>query len=378
MKLSTLRLPAAWATVAAALLAPTIDPAALGPALAGLLFAWLLGIIFWSAFGVVHEAEELAEALGEPFGTLILTLSIVIIEVALIAAVMLGSKDVPTLGRDTMFAVLMIVLNGVVGLGLLIGGLRHHQQSYNLQGASAYLAITIPLAMIALVLPNFTTTTVRGTLSTAQSGLFSLLTVALYGVFLWLQTGRHRSFFRPVTSGTESPLPPAEGADAPATPMPHADATTSKSTTGRHVILLLANILPIVILSKSLAKLLDAGIAALGAPAALSGVVIAMIVFTPEAISALRAVHANQLTRAINLCLGAAASTLGLTVPAVLLIGVLTGQSVVLGLSSANMVLLAITLVLSTLTFSGTRTTILEGTVHLSMFAVFLILVFAP
>ncbi|WP_240499890.1 hypothetical protein [Sphingomonas montana] len=160
--------------------------------------------------------------------------------------------------------------------------------------------------------------------------------------------------------------------------MPHSAATTAKSTTGRHVVLLIASILPIVILSKSLATLLDAGIAALGAPAALSGVVIAMIVFTPEAISALRAVHANQLTRAINLCLGGAASTLGLTVPAVLLIGVLTGQTIVLGLSSANMVLLAITLVLSTLTFSGTRTTILEGTVHLSLFAVFLILVFAP
>ena len=127
-----------------------------------------------------------------------------------------------------------------------------------------------------------------------------------------------------------------------------------------------------------MAKLLDAGIETLGAPAALSGVVIAMIVFTPEAISALRAVYANQLTRAINLCLGAAASTLGLTVPAVLLIGVVTGQDVVLGLSSANMVLLAITLVLSTLTFSGTRTTILQGAIHLTMFGVFLVLVFSP
>jgi Ca2+:H+ antiporter len=232
--------------------------------------------------------------------------------------------------------------------------------------------------MIALVLPNLTTTTVRGTLSPVQSGLFSLLTVALYGVFLWLQTGRHCGFFRPVETGSAPTDPqPADEAYAPATPMPHVGAGEAP-TILRHVLLLLANILPIVILSKSLATLLDAGIAAFGAPVALGGVVIAMIVFTPEAISALRAVHANQLTRAINLCLGAAASTLGLTVPAVLLIGVVTGQSVVLGLSSANMVLLTITLVLSTLTFSGTRTTILEGTVHLSMFAVFLILVFAP
>jgi len=367
MKYSVFRLPFAWLSVAVVAVAPTIVPAAMPPVFAGLLFVWLLGIIFWSAFGVVHEAEELAEILGEPFGTLVLTLSIVIIEVALISAVMLSSKAVPTLGRDTMFAVLMIVLNGVVGLGLLIGGLRHHQQSFNLQGASAYLAVTIPLAVIALVLPNFTTSSSGGTLSYMQSGLFSLLTIALYGIFLWLQTGRHRGFFQPAN------MVAAEGQDA--SPLPHADRSGSFS---RHVVLLLANILPIVILSKSLAKLLDAGIEALAAPTALGGIIIAMIVFTPEGISALRAVAANQLTRAINLCLGAATSTLGLTVPAVLLIGLISGQPVILGLSSANMVLLSVTLVLNGVTFSGSRTTMLEGAVHLSLFAVFLILVFSP
>ena len=367
MTITKLRLPAAWLTVAAVLLSPAISPASMSPMVALLLFAWLLGIIFWSAFGVVHEAEELAEVLGEPLGTLVLTLSIVIIEVALISAVMLGSADVPTLGRDTMFAVLMIVLNGVVGLGLLVGGLRHHQQSFNLQGASAYLALTIPLAMIALVLPNFTTSTSPGTLSPIQSGLFSLLTIALYGLFLWLQSGRHRGFFQ--AAGNDA-------GDSSATPLPH--DTPSNVSTGRHFILLLANILPIVILSKGLAKLLDAGIEWLSAPTALSGIIIAIIVFTPEGISALRAVAANQLTRAINLCLGAATSTLGLTVPAVLLIGLLTHQPVVLGLSAGNMVLLAITLVLNTLTFSGSRTTMLEGAVHLSLFGVFIILVFSP
>jgi Ca2+:H+ antiporter len=357
------RLAVAWLTVAAFLAAgPAL--AAAGTAASILIFVWLLAVILWSAFGVVHEAEELAERLGEPLGTLVLTLSIVIIEVALIAAVMLGAKAVPTLGRDTMFAVLMIVLNGVVGLGLLIGGLRFHQQSYNLQGASAYLAVIIPLAMIALVLPNFTTTTTAGTLSLVQSIFFSLFTVALYAIFLWLQTGRHRGFFAAVGEQEETAAAPAH-------------APSSGSTAG-HVALLLANILPIVILSKSLAKLLDHGIATIGAPTALGGIVIAMIVFTPEGISALRAVGANQLTRAINLCLGAATSTLGLTVPAVLAIGLFTGQSVTLGVSPANMVLLAMTLVLNTLTFSGTRTTMLEGAVHLSLFFVFLVLVFSP
>lgn len=365
MTLSWTRLLLAWLTVTAVLLgaAGLSDEVWFGP----VVFAWLLGIVVWSAFGVVHEAEELAEALGEPLGTLVLTLSIVIIEVALISAVMLGTKGVPTLGRDTMFAVLMIVLNGIVGLGLLIGGLRHHQQSYNLQGASAYLAVILPLTMIALVLPNFTTTTEAGTLSRAQSIFFSVFTIVLYGLFLWLQTGRHEGFFKPVG---EEEAAPAEAA------MQHASA--SRARTGRLFGLLLANILPIVILSKGLAKLLDAGIEGLGAPTALGGIIIAVIVLTPEAISAIRAVSANQLTRAINLCLGAAASTLGLTVPAVLLIGLATGQAVVLGLSPANMILLALTLFLNTLTFSGPRTTMLEGAVHLSIFCVFLVLVFSP
>lgn len=349
-------------------------------------------MIVWSAFGVVHEAEELAHRLGEPYGTLILTLSIVIIEVALISAVMLGAKGAPTLGRDTMFAVLMIVLNGVVGIGLLIGGLRHFSQGYNLKGASAYLAVIIPLTLIPLVLPNFTTSTADGTLTTFQSIAFSLFTLLLYGAFLILQTGRHSVFFQEPAGESNMPYgaayarariqPAAEPGSQPAPAPeqveeepPHA---TAGGSTRSHVVLLLLNILPIVILAKSLATVLDFGIARLGAPVALGGILIAMVVFTPECIAALRAITTNQLQRAINLCLGAAASTLGLTVPAVLVIGLFTGQDVVLGLSGTNMVILAMTLLLSTLTFTGTRTTMLEGAVHLSVFFVFLVLVFSP
>ncbi|MEP6940043.1 MAG: calcium:proton antiporter [Rudaea sp.] len=360
---SAARLVVAWLSVGAFVFAGATLMASASVAVTVALFAWLLGVILWSAFGVVHEAEALAERLGEPLGTLVLTLSIVIIEVALIAGVMLDANGAPTLGRDTMFAVLMIVLNGVVGLGLLVGGLRHHQQAYNLQGASAYLAVIFPLTMIALVLPNFTASSAVGTLSLLQSAFFSVFTIVLYALFLWLQTGRYRGFF-----AEES----VAAVDDEAT---HATADVPLA---RNVVLLLANILPIVILSKSIAILLDRGIVALAAPAALGGIVIAMIVFMPEGISALRAVAANQLTRAINLCLGAAASTLGLTVPAVLLIGLMTGQTVVLGVSQANMVLLAVTLMLSALTFSGGRTTMLEGAVHLTMFFVFVVLVFSP
>lgn len=352
------------------------------PLISAVIFLWLLGIIIWAAFGVVHEAEVLARRLGEPFGTLILTLSIVIIEVALISAVMLGAKGAPTLGRDTMFAVLMIVLNGVVGLGLLVGGLRHFAQSYNMKGATSYLAVIIPLTVIPLVLPNFTTSTGEGTLTTLQSVSFSVFTVALYGAFLVLQTGRHRSFFLEPTREQAPPVRAAPHGQVPSEDTfevveddGHEDPGGATST---HVILLLANILPIVILAKSLAVVLDFGIIQLGAPVALGGILIAMVVFTPECIAALRAISANQLQRAINLCLGAAASTLGLTVPAVLAIGLFTDQEVVLGLSKANMVILAMTLLLSTLTFTGTRTTMLEGAVHLSVFFVFLVLVFSP
>jgi Ca2+:H+ antiporter len=386
------RLACAWASVAAFQFFGGMLLAQLGAPIPSLLiFAWLLGVIVWSAFGVVHEAEELAHRLGEPYGTLILTLSIVIIEVALISAVMLGAKGAPTLGRDTMFAVLMIVLNGVVGIGLLIGGLRHFSQSYNLKGASAYLAVIIPLTLIPLVLPNFTTSTSDGTLTSFQSIAFSLFTLLLYGAFLILQTGRHSVFFKEPAGESNMPYgaayvrarvqPDPDLAPSPASaakPAEEPSHTPAEGSTLRHVVLLLANILPIVILAKSLAVVLDFGIAKLGAPVALGGILIAMVVFTPECIAALKAITANQLQRAINLCLGAAASTLGLTVPAVLVIGLLTGQEVVLGLSGTNMVILSMTLLLSTLTFTGTRTTMLEGAVHLSVFFVFLVLVFSP
>jgi Ca2+:H+ antiporter len=364
---TVLRLVIAWASVA---VFAVFGAGWLGdlssPLWAGGLFLWLFLVIIWSAFGVVHEAEDLAHRLGEPLGTLILTLSIVIIEVVLVSAVMLSAKDAPTLGRDTMFAVLMIVLNGVVGLGLLIGGLRHHQQRYNLKGAASFLSVIIPLTVIALIIPNFTTSTTNGSLTRFQAISFSIFTIALYGVFLLIQTNRHKSFF--LEAGVEETETKSDA---------HKGDASAKAVLF-HTALLLANILPIVLLAKSLAKLLDHGIAALGAPHALGGVLIAAIVFTPEGISALKAVSRNELQRAINLCLGAATSTVGLTVPAILAVGLITQQTVILGLAPTEMTLLAVTLILSTLTFSGTRTTVLEGAVHLVLFFVYLTLIFSP
>lgn len=359
--MSLVRLAVAWTLVVVAFAAPNlVTDASKDLGQAALLFVPVLGVVMWCAFGVVESADTLAEQLGEPYGTLLLTLAIVLIEVALIGAVMLGTDD-PTLGRDTMFAVLMIVLDGVVGLGLIIGGWRYGAQAYNLEGASAFLAVTLPLAVIALVLPNFTTTTETGTLSVGQSIAFAIFTLLLYGTFLLLQTSTLRDFF--VMPGPA----PDEEEHAPASAPLWVD-----------VALLAANLLPVVLLAKSLAKLLDAMLATLHLPSALGGVIIALIVFTPEGLAALRAVSLNRMQRTINLCLGAAASTIGLTVPVLLLLGVFTGQKIVLGLVPSQMVLLMLTLILSILTFTGRRTTALNGAMHLGVFLIFLTLIFSP
>ena len=364
------RLVVAWATVALFFFFGDRWLADIDSAVpSALLFVWLFAVVVWCAFGVVKEADHLAEILLEPLGTLILTLSIVIIEVVLIGAMALGGKSAPTLGRDTMFAVLMIVLNAAVGLCLLLGGLRHHAQAYNLQGAVAYLAVIIPLSVIALILPDFTHAFPTGSLTLIQAAFFSLFTVLLYGIFLAIQTGRHRDFF--VELGPN----PGEVVAASGTPDTRG---VRASEIGRHTLLLLLTMLPIVLLSKPLAKLIDYGIAVLGAPAALGGLLIALIVFLPEAITALRAALDNQLQRSINLCLGAATSTIGLTVPAILCVGIATGKPMILGLDPSSVTLLLLTLLLSTLTFSGPRTTVLEGSVHLVLFLVYIVLIFSP
>lgn len=361
------RLGSGWVAVALFTFVPNGPLAHLdSPIVAVATFAALIAIIIWSALGVVHSADGLAEQLGEPYGTLVLTLSVVVIEVALIAAVMLSGAPAPTLGRDTMFAILMIVLNGAVGLGLLIGGQRYLQQTFNLQGAASYLALIIPLTSIALVLPNFTISTPDGSFTALQAIAFSAFTVALYAIFLLLQTGRHRHFF----------LSP-KVAGQPGT-------TEGDSRVERHVGAwlqagyLVVGIFPIVILAESLAVVLEHGLHELQAPEEIGGVLIAMIVFAPEGIAAVRAAAANELQRALNICLGSATSTLGLTVPAVLAIGLLSGTKVVLGLSDTNTVLLVTTLLLSAVTFSQPATTMLQGAVHLLMFFMFLVLLWAP
>jgi Ca2+:H+ antiporter len=333
------------------------------------MFAWLFGVMIWCAFGVVRHADALAELLGEPYGTLILTISVISMEVAILATVMLGGTPNPTLPRETMFAILMIVLNGMVGTVLAIGGLRHVEQEYNLQGAMAFLAVITPLAVIALVVPTFTQSTATPTFTTRQAVIFGALTALLYGAFLAIQTTRHRKFFlQPKRAAKET-----ERAE-PASPEPHAHGPIHSAP--YHAVLLVATLLPVVLLSKPLAKLLDYGIEQAGLPIALGGVLIAVLILSPEWTAAGQAAARNHLQRAVNLSLGSALSTIGLTVPVVLAISVFTGTPLELGLNNVEIVLLAVTLFVCHMTFSGAPTNILLGFVHLVLFAAYLVLVF--
>ena len=343
------------------------------PVKTGGLFWWIFGVMLWCSFNVVRHADHLADELGEPYGTLILTFAVISIEVSLIASIMVFGNDSPTLARDTMMAVLMIVLNGMVGAALLIGGIRHREQNFNLQGAQAFLTVIVPLATMALILPRFTTSTPEPTLNPMQEGVFAVLTMALYATFLAIQTSRHRNFFqepRPASARearTETEAPPRRRASS---------ATTR--LVAYHGILLLLTMLPVVLLSKKLATLVDYGIDALRAPSALGGILIATLVLTPEGISALKAALANRLQRAVNICLGSALSTIGLTVPAVLIISLTTDEDVALGVDNTSIVLLVLTLIVSVMTFGGARTSMLQGAVHLVIFAAYLMLIFSP
>lgn len=335
-----------------------------GAAWYGFLLAWLFAAIMVSAFAVVRHADALAERLGEPYGTLVLTVTMSGMEMMMIAAVMYAGHGGASLARDTMLAIVMIVLNGLVGISLLVGGLRYHEQTYNLYGANAFLAVIVPLSVLGLVLPGFTVSTPGPTLSSLQAVFLIFMSLGLYGVFLGIQTLRHRDYF--VAPGT------AGGADAHAT---HTGA--ERDTSGvYHAVLLLAYVIPIVLLAKQIAVPIDYGISVLRAPAAIGGLMVAVLVLSPESLAAVRAARANQLQRSINLALGTALSSISLTIPAVLLIGFITDRSIVLGLGAVDTVLLLLTLVVSMLTFALERTNVLLGAVHLLLFAAYLMLIF--
>lgn len=351
------------------------------------VLAAIVAVILAAASGVVTEAEHLAEKLGDPYGTLVLTLSIVLIEVILISAVMLGPGEHATIARDSVMAVAMIILNLVIGTALLVGGFKHRDMRPNKSGVSAYLSLLVALITVAFALPALIGD--DGAYTPAQAIPIIALTVVLYAFFLARQMGAQRADFQEVVAVadqragaalTGAPASTQLGAEQPT---PDAQTSQLADALANHKpeliargLLLVAMVVPIVLLSHDMAALLDDGLDRLGAPVALSGIIIAMIVFLPETITAIRAALAGEIQRVSNLCHGALVSTVGLTIPAVLTIGLLTGQTVTLGEGATNLLLLGVSLLLTLTTFFGRRVTALHGAAHLFVFVLYGITVF--
>jgi Ca2+:H+ antiporter len=307
------------------------------PLLLVLIFFWLFAVILWSAISVVRHADALAIKFGEPYGTLILTLSAISIEVVMISTAMLHGANNPTLARDAMFAVIMIALGGLVGLSLLLGGLRHREQHYNLQGVNSYLNVIMALAVMS---------------------------VSLYGIFILIQTMRHSQYFM-------------ESQDVVTRPG-SAHHQLQLRSTPYHAVMLVIYLIAVVLMAEKFAIPLDNSVERFGIPQAFGGALIAALVLAPEGLGAIRATLNNHLQRSVNILLGSVLATIGLTIPAVLTIGLITKRSVVLGVQGGNFPLLLLTLAVSVVTFTSGKTNVLQGCIHLLLFAVFLMLIFFP
>jgi len=336
-----------------------IRPDPLGIALAVLLAPLLFGAVF----AAVHHAEVIAHRTGEPYGTLVLTVAVTVIEVALIASVMLADADgSPTLARDTVFAVLMIVCNGLAGLCILVGGLKFREQSFRVTGANAYLAVLFVLATLTLILPNYTLATTGPTYSVGQLSFVGVMTLVLYAAFLYIQTVRHRDYFITLNDDDRSG---------------ETSIPSNRSVVISSVLLFIA-LVAVVLLSKKFAVVVELGRAAVGAPPPVTGLIVALMILLPEGMAAVQAARKNALQKAINLALGSSLATIGMTFPAVAVVALSIGKPLALGLEGKDMVLLVLTLLVSVLTFGTGRSNILFGFVHLVVFATFLFLTFLP
>ena len=340
---------AAWAVLAGSVLAGMSAPLIAGCAVA----------LIAAVFAAVYHAEVVAARVGEPFGTLVLAVAVTVIEVALVVSVMLGGgPDKAALARDTVFAAVMIVCNGVVGLCLLAGGIKHHEQGFQVMGASGALAVLAALTTLTLVLPNFTISTPGPVFNVPQLAFAGVVSLVLYSVFVFVQTVRHREYFL---------IPGDDG-----------HAVPGGWTTVLSAILLVATLVAVVGLAKALSPAMEAGLNAAGAPKAVIGVVIAALVLLPEGLAAVRAARADRLQTSLNLALGSALASIGLTIPAVAAVSIALNQPLTLGLEPTEQVLLALTLLVSVLTLGTGRTTVLQGAVHLVILAVFLFLAVVP
>jgi Ca2+:H+ antiporter len=329
----------------------------------GLLLALVAAALVAAVVAAVHHAEVVAHRVGEPLGTLILAVAVTVIEVGLIVTLMVsGGDQAATLARDTVFAAFMIVCNGVVGLCLLVGGLRHRVVEFRVEGVTGALATLSAVATLALVLPTFTTSSPGPTFSGPQLAFAGAASLALYAVFVFVQTVRHRDYFLPVGVGTQE-----EHAPPPA-------RRTALASLGLLVVCLVA----VVGLAKTASLAIESAVEAVGAPRAVVGVTIALLVLLPETAAAVRAAARNRVQTSLNLALGSALASIGLTIPAIALASIWLQGPLLLGLGPKEMVLLAVTVVVSVLTLAPARATLMQGAVHLVIFGAFLFLAVTP
>jgi Ca2+:H+ antiporter len=312
-----------------------------------------------SVLSAVHHAEVVAARVGEPFGAVILALAVTVIEVGLIVSIMLGDKPEPTLVRDTVHAVVVLVLHGLAGLCIVVGALKHREPDFRVAGANAFLIVLLPMTAVTLVLPNFTTTTPGPYYSTLQLGFVSLVCFALYAAFTFVQTVRHRDYFTSI-------LPEAAGQ--------RPGARMGWVALGLLVLALVA----VVLLAKAFSPFIQAAAVAVGAPVAIVGVAVAAIVLLPEAATAIRAALDNRLQVSINLALGSAVACIGLTIPTVAFVSWWTGTPLTLGVTPGGAMLLGLSFLMALITYGTGRANLLSGLVHLILFATWLFLIFAP
>jgi Ca2+:H+ antiporter len=351
-----------WALPLVALALALIGEMALSGSVPAILLIAAVPVLFATVFAAVHHAETVAHRIGQPFGSIVLALAVTIIEVALIVSVLLSADSGnSSIARDTVFAAIMIVLNGIVGLNLLIGGVRFHEQGFQARGATAALGVLGTLAVLALVLPNFTTTVPGPVYAPAQLVFVAVVSLALYGLFLYVQTVRHKDAF------VESDAP-----DTVAHAVP--DRRSFLTALGLLPVALLA----VILLAEMLSHPVEHAIIAAGFPEALIGVVIAMVVLMPEGLASVRATRANRLQTSLNLALGSALASLCLTIPTVAFLSLALGQTLVLGLEAEHIVLLVLSLFMATLTLATGRTTVLQGGIHLVIFFAFVTIAAVP
>ncbi|SDN90997.1 Ca2+:H+ antiporter [Streptomyces sp. cf386] len=338
-----------------------------GRDLPGWVVALATLVLAGAVLAAVHHAEVIAHRVGEPFGSLVLAVAVTIIEVALIVTLMAdGGDKSSTLARDTVFAAVMITCNGIVGLCLLVASLRHRTAVFNPEGTGAALATVATLATLSLVLPTFTTSKPGPEFSTVQLTFAALSSLILYGLFVATQTVRHRDYFLPITRQGQV-----------ITVDDHATAPSARTALISLGLLCLA-LIGVVGLAKGVSPTIESGVAAADLPHAVVGVIIALLVLLPETIAALRSARRDRVQTSLNLALGSAMASIGLTIPAVALASIWLSGPLVLGLGPTHMVLLALTVVVSALTVVPGRATPLQGGVHLVLFAAYLELALNP